>query len=84
MEMIIYIITTTKDKHHLHKTGENIMTPEQVKAKFRAQGKTLTDWAKENGYSRNAVYRVLNGFDRGHYGKAHDIAVKLGLKKQAA
>jgi gp16 family phage-associated protein len=23
---------------------------------------------------------VLNGFDKGHYGKAHDIAVKLGLK----
>lgn len=60
------------------------MTPEQVKAKFRAQGKTLTDWAKEHGYARNAVYRVLNGFDRGNYGKAHEIAVKLGLKKQAA
>jgi gp16 family phage-associated protein len=60
------------------------MTPEQVKAKFKAQGKTLTQWAQERGYSRNAVYRVLNGFDRGNYGKAHEIAVALGLKKQAA
>lgn len=26
------------------------------------------------------VLRVLNGFEKGHYGKAHEIAVKLGLK----
>lgn len=58
------------------------MTPEQVKAMFRQQGKTFTQWAKENGYSRNAVYRVLNGFDKATYGKSHEIAVKLGLKLQ--
>ena len=56
------------------------MTPEQVKAMFRQQGKTFTQWAQDNGYSRNAVYRVLNGFDKATYGKSHEIAVKLGLK----
>ncbi|GAA5784678.1 DNA-binding protein [Chitiniphilus shinanonensis] len=56
------------------------MTPAQVKAKFRSEGKTFTQWAEENGYSRNQVYRVLNGTDKGHYGKAHEIAVALGLK----
>ncbi len=56
------------------------MTPIQVKAKFRREGKTITQFAQEHGYSRNSVYRVLNGFDKGNYGRAHEIAVKLGLK----
>ncbi|RAS18915.1 gp16 family phage-associated protein [Microvirgula sp. AG722] len=56
------------------------MTPAQVKARFRREGRTFTAWADENGYTRNAVYRVLNGFDKGNYGRAHEIAVKLGLK----
>jgi gp16 family phage-associated protein len=58
------------------------MTPAQVKAQFRREGKTFTQFAEEHGYTRNAVYRVLNGFDKGHYGKAHEIAVKLGLKPE--
>ncbi|HGE8345563.1 DNA-binding protein [Serratia ureilytica] len=60
------------------------MTPEQVKNRFRSQGRTVTDWAKEHGYSRNLVYQVLNGQSKANYGKAHEIAVKLGLKSQAA
>ncbi|MEO6917627.1 MAG: DNA-binding protein [Collimonas sp.] len=59
------------------------MTPEQVKQSFRQRGITFSQWARENGYTQQAVYRVLNGFDKAHYGKAHDIAVKLGLKKPA-
>lgn len=59
------------------------MTPEQVKKHFRERGLTFTKWAEENGYSRHAVYRVLNGFDKAHYGNAHEIAVKLGLKPSA-
>ncbi|MBN0252676.1 DNA-binding protein, partial [Pseudomonas aeruginosa] len=47
---------------------------------FRQRGITITQWAAEHGYKRNAVYRVLNGFDKANYGQAHDIAVALGLK----
>lgn len=54
---------------------------ERVKSTFRKRGKTFTEWAAENGYTRNEVYRVLNGQAKGHYGKAHEIAVKLGLKE---
>lgn len=57
------------------------MTPAQVKARFRQEGKTIAQWAEENGYKRGSVYRVLNGFDKAHYGRAHEIAVKLGMKK---
>ncbi|QEW05631.1 DNA-binding protein [Nitrincola iocasae] len=60
-----------------------ILTPDQVKAKFRENGITISQWAKDNGYQRNAVYRVLNGFDKGFYGQSHEIAVKLGIKKPA-
>ncbi|MCX7208077.1 MAG: DNA-binding protein [Proteobacteria bacterium] len=56
------------------------MTPAQIKSKFRREGKTFTEWAAQHGYTRNQVYRVLNGTDKAHYGKAHDIAVKLGMK----
>ncbi len=56
------------------------MTPEQLKQKFRREGLTFTAWAKENGYHPRNVIRLVNGFDKGHFGKAHEIAVKLGLK----
>ena len=56
------------------------MTPQQVKQQLQAEGKTLTQWVAENGYQRSAVYRVMGGFDKAHYGRAHEIAVKLGLK----
>lgn len=58
------------------------MTPaERVKTNFRKRGITFTKWAEENGYTANEVYRVLNGQAKAHYGKAHEIAVKLGLKE---
>ncbi|HAT2881106.1 MULTISPECIES: DNA-binding protein [Enterobacterales] len=56
------------------------MTAEQVKALFHQRGITFTQWAEEHGYSRNEVYRVLNGYTKAKYGKSHEIAVKLGLK----
>lgn len=60
------------------------MTRDQiVKNRLRAQGKTITQWAEEHQYPRAAVYRVLNGVDKCHYGRAHEIAVKLGLKSAA-
>lgn len=57
------------------------LTPsERVKKQFIQRGITFTDWAKEHGYPRHEVYRVLNGQSKAKYGRAHDIAVALGLK----
>ena len=56
------------------------MTPEQVKAKLQREGKTIQNWAKENGFRPNHVSLVLNGSCKAKYGKGHEIAVKLGLK----
>lgn len=59
------------------------MTAQQVKAKFEREGKTLTQWAKENEFSYRTVIAVVNGTNKGKYGEAHRVAVALGLKKTA-
>lgn len=59
---------------------EKVLTPNELKEKFREQGVTFAGWAQENGYTRQEVYRVVNGLVKARYGKAHEIAVKLGLK----
>lgn len=57
------------------------MTPaERVKQQFHSRGETFTEWAKKHGYQRHEVYRVLNGQSKAKYGRAHEIAVALGLK----
>lgn len=56
------------------------MTSQTFKAHLRAQGKTIGQWADENGFKRLDVYRVLNGVYKAHYGTAHEIAVKAGIK----
>lgn len=56
------------------------MTPEKLKAEFRQRGQTFSQWARDNGYRPQQVLRLINGFDKGHRGKAHEIAVRLGLK----
>lgn len=60
-----------------------MLTPDQVKTAMRTRGETTTQWAATHGYPAWAVYRVLNGIDKCHYGRAHEIAVKLGLKPQS-
>lgn len=59
------------------------LTSEQVKARFRARGQSIAAWARQHadkGWTLDHVYRVLNGQQKGHRGRAHDIAVALGLK----
>src|SRR5690606_19466047 len=64
-------------------TATKALTADQVKEHFRRAGITFTAWAEEHGNNRNEVYRVLNGQAKANYGKAHEIAVKLGLKPAA-
>lgn len=56
------------------------LTPEQVRERLLNQGKTVSQWAKEHGYRRNDVYRVMGGQSKARFGLGHDIAVALGLK----
>ncbi len=57
------------------------MTVQHFKAWLRSQGKTISQWAEENGFPPGAVYRALNGVEKGHFGRAHDILVRAGIKR---
>ena len=58
-------------------------TAAQVKLDFKQRGQTLADFAREHGWKPHDVYCVIGGVFKGHYGKAHEIAVALGLKGHA-
>lgn len=57
-------------------------TPKQIKNELYQQGLTIKQWAIQNGYQPSQVYRVTNGESKALYGIGHEIAIKLGLKKQ--
>lgn len=65
-------------------TDELVNKADEVKKRFEAEGKTVSGWADERGYPRDAVYRVLNGFTPCKRGRSHDIAVALGIKANPA
>jgi gp16 family phage-associated protein len=60
------------------------VTPEQLKANFRQQGKTFKDFATQHNFPYCEVVRVVNGLNKARRGQGHDIAVKLGLKDRQA
>ncbi|MBX9860685.1 MAG: hypothetical protein K2Y20_14025 [Sphingomonas sp.] len=51
-----------------------------VRQWFDRTGKTVADWARENGESADATHKVLSGKRACTTGAQHRIAVKLGLK----
>lgn len=53
---------------------------EQVKTEFRKKGISFSDWAKENNFPPELVYRVLKMNRPPIRGESHKIAVKLGIK----
>lgn len=59
---------------------EKIKTREQVRSDLLAAGITITQWAKDHGFSRELVYAVLSGRVQGRFGEGHEVAVALGLK----
>ena len=57
------------------------MTIQSFKDLLKKQGKTIRQWAVEQGFSPSAVYRTLNGVEKGHYGQSHAILVAAGIKR---
>lgn len=60
------------------------MNPEKVKQRFRNKGQTIKSWCDQRGYDPTYVSRILNGTIKASRGKAHKIAVELGLKPKDA
>lgn len=47
---------------------------------FVERGETISSWAKSHGFDAQLVYAVLAGRLAARRGRAHQIAVALGLK----
>jgi gp16 family phage-associated protein len=62
------------------RTREDLLQPEEVLRRFRANGKSVSKWAVERGYSPALVYAVLKRGRKCLRGQSHDIAVALKLK----
>jgi len=54
---------------------------EAAKQRFIDAGKSITEWADEHKFDRQAVYSVLDGRNKCLRGNGHLIALALGLKK---
>lgn len=53
----------------------------RVKREISEKGQTLRDYAKANRVPYNIAVLLMNGHLKGNYGKAHEQAVALGLKR---
>lgn len=60
---------------------EHLRTAEEARNWFYSEGVSVSDWAKANGYPRQAVYSVLSGRLRCTRGRGHLIAIALGMKR---
>jgi gp16 family phage-associated protein len=55
---------------------------ETVRQRFFLRGETVAGWARANSFDQRQVYAVLSGRNKATRGRAHVIAVALGLKPQ--
>ncbi len=55
-------------------------TADEVRDSFIRRGEAIAAWARSNGFCSSQVFAVLSGRNKGLRGKAHDIAVRLGMK----
>ena len=58
------------------------MDAAKVKENFRKRGETIKAWCEKRQYDPTSVSRILNGSIKANRGKAHRIAVEIGLKEQ--
>ncbi len=58
------------------------MEAEKVKENFKKRGETIKAWCEVRQYDPTYVSRILNGAIKANRGKAHEIALELGLKER--
>lgn len=56
-------------------------TSDEIRREFDLRGLSISEWARQRGFSTALVYQVLRGKRRARRGQSHRIAVALGLKK---
>ncbi len=64
------------------RTGvKKLRTPEQARQFLRDNGITVVEFARQNGLDRHAVNDALRGVGKGNFGKSHQAAIALGIKR---
>lgn len=64
------------------RTGvKKLRTPEEARQFLRDNGITVVEFARQNGLDRHAVNDALRGVGKGNFGKSHQAAVALGIKR---
>lgn len=61
-------------------TTEQLVQQPRTRADFHRLGISVTQWARERGYSPHLVYSVLSGTRKCLRGQSHQIARELGMK----
>ncbi|KAF5074229.1 hypothetical protein DSECCO2_183360 [anaerobic digester metagenome] len=64
----------------MSKIRRNIRTIQEVSAEFQSRGKSVAEWARENGLNPMVVYDLMQGRSAGKRGESHRAAVLLGIK----
>ena len=59
-----------------------IKSIQEVKDDFSAAGISIAEWARDNQFSPDLVYRIFKNNKIPKRGESHKIAVKLGIKEQ--
>ena len=58
-------------------------TPAEFLEHLQQQDMTVAEWCRENRFSQQLAYRVLNGKTLGRWGEARRITKAMGLKPAA-
>lgn len=59
---------------------KKLLTRKEARENISRQGKSLTQWADENGLTLSIVRDVLRKERPCHFGLSHKAAVRLGIK----
>ena len=57
-----------------------LKSPLEAKDWLRANGISISEFARQHDLDPATTYQVLSGVKKGHSGKAHKAAVALGIK----
>lgn len=55
-------------------------TRQQAREWLREQNLTISEWARQNGYTTLEVSRVLSGESKCLYGRGREVAIKLNIE----
>lgn len=64
-------------------TKQTTRTLDQFFSELADNDMSITDWAKQRGFSLSSVYQVTRGRTLGHRGEARKIARAMGLSLPA-